>query len=201
MRPAVTFSFPAILSSEGKEPAPLGVPAGADPARLSRLVALHFDAVWRAVRRFGVPDSAAEDAAQEVFMVFSRKLPGIREGEELRYLFGVAMRIAANRRRAIAARREVADNDAVLGAASPAPLADALLEERRLRELLDLALGQLSDELRTTLVLFEIEGFSEKEIAATCGIPLGTVASRLRRARQAFHQAVEQMRARVEVAP
>jgi RNA polymerase sigma-70 factor, ECF subfamily len=209
MRPEVSFSFPSALADEGStlavsedaavssEPGPSKV----DPARLATLLNRHYGGVWRAVRRFGVPAEAAEDATQEVFIIASRKLPTILEGQELRYLYGIAMRVAANRRRAVAARREIVDSDTVHAAASQAPGADALLEQRRLRELLDLALDELPDDLRTTLVLFELEGFSEREIAETCSIPLGTVASRLRRARQAFHKAALRLRADLEKSP
>jgi len=209
MRPEVSFSFPSALADEGStlavgEEAAVSSepgPSPADPARLAALLHRHYGSVWRAVRRFGVPSEAAEDATQEVFIVASRKLATILEGQELRYLYGIAMRVAANRRRSIAARREVLDSDAVHAAASQAPAADTLLEQRRLRELLDLALDELPDDLRTTLVLFELEGFSEREIAETCSIPVGTVASRLRRARQAFHKAALRLRADQENSP
>lgn len=208
MRPEVSFSFPSALSDEGsplaageEEPLSSGEVPKADPERLASLLHRHYGGVWRAVRRFGVPDEAAEDATQEVFIVASRKLVTIVEGQELRYLYGIAMRVAANRRRAVAARREVVDSESVQAAVSQAPAADALLEQRRLRELLDRALDALPDDLRTTLVLFELEGFSEREIAETCSIPLGTVASRLRRARQAFHKAALRLRADLEKSP
>jgi len=209
MRPEVSFSFPSFAEAKEQTSEPSD-DVGADGARMgfatdtARLTALlheHYASVWRAVRRFGVPSEAAEDAAQEVFIVLARKLDTIREGHELRYLYGVAMRVAANRRRASVARREVADSETVRGAVSAAPAPDALLEQRKMRELLDLALDELSDELRSVLVLFEIEGFSEREIAETCAIPLGTVASRLRRAREAFHRTAQRLRADLEKSP
>jgi RNA polymerase sigma-70 factor (ECF subfamily) len=208
MRPVVSFSFPAALADEGStlavgEEEALSSEPGtlADPARLSAVLHRHYGGVWRAVRRFGVPAEAAEDATQEVFIIASRKLSTILEGQELRYLYGIALRVAANRRRAVAARREVLDAETVQAAVSQAPQADALLEQRRLRELLDRALDELPDDLRTALVLFELEGFSEREIAETCSIPLGTVASRLRRARKAFHTAALRLRAGLEKSP
>jgi RNA polymerase sigma-70 factor, ECF subfamily len=208
MRPEVSFSFPSVLVEDGAtlvadEAAPSSAPATAhaDPARLSALLHRHYGEVWRAVRRLGIPPDAAEDATQEVFIIAARKLATILEGQELRYLYGIATRVAANRRRAIAARREVHDADAIQATPSQAPLADVLVEQRRLRELLDRVLDELPDDLRTTLVLFELEGLSEREIAEACGIPLGTVASRLRRARQAFHKAAQRMRASLEKSP
>jgi RNA polymerase sigma-70 factor, ECF subfamily len=209
MRPEVSFSFPAALADEGSalsvdEEEALSSERGksaVDAARLSAVLHRHYGGVWRAVRRFGVPAEAAEDATQEVFIIASRKLSIILEGQELRYLYGIAMRVAANRRRALAARREVLDSELVHAAASQAPQADVLLEQRRLRELLDHALDQLPDDLRTTIVLFELEGFSEREIAEICSIPLGTVASRLRRAREAFHKVALRLRADLEKSP
>jgi RNA polymerase sigma-70 factor, ECF subfamily len=208
MRPEVSFSFPSAVADEGPTLAVNeALKAGdsgvveVDAARLSAMLHRHYTSVWRAVRRFGVPSDAAEDATQEVFIVASRKLATILEGQELRYLYGIAMRVAANRRRSVAARREVVDQDMVHAAVSQAPGADALLEQRRLRRLLDLALDELPHDLRTTLVLFELEGFSEREIAETCAVPIGTVASRLRRARQAFHKAALRLRADLEKSP
>jgi RNA polymerase sigma-70 factor (ECF subfamily) len=171
-------------------------PAPAPPldARLARLLELHYRSVWRAVRRLGVPSGSAEDAAQEVFIIAARKLPSIEAEGEARYLYGIAVRVAANRRRSSSARHELGDESAVLAAVSSSPHPEALLEQKRMRELLDVALDALPDDLRAALVLFEIEGFSEREIAEICGVPLGTVASRLRRARQAFHRAAERLR-------
>lgn len=57
-------------------------------------------------------------------------------------------------------------------------------------------LGALAPELRTVFVLFEFERLSSPEIAALLTLPLGTVASRLRRAREEFHLAATELRAR-----
>src|SRR5262245_43461428 len=135
MRPEVSFSFPSPLTDEGsslaaseEEALSSGAGAKADPARLAALLNRHYGGAWRAVRRFGVPAEAAEDATQEVFIIASRKLATLVEGQELRYLYAIAMRVAANRRRAVAARREVVDTDTVQAAASQAPTPDVLLE-------------------------------------------------------------------------
>jgi RNA polymerase sigma-70 factor (ECF subfamily) len=205
MRPVVSFSFPSLLTDsdeQAREPgdAELGRAARStgsfsDPVRLRAALEEHYESVWRAVRRFGVPSDAAEDAAQEVFIVLARKLDTVRAGEELKYLYGIAIRVAANRRRADLTRREVADGDAIQAAPSALPSQDVLLDQRRMRALLDRVLDELPEDLRTVLVLFEIEGFSEREVAETCALPIGTVASRLRRARLAFHRAAQRLRA------
>ena len=81
--------------------------------RLARLLRDEFRSVWRLVRRFGVPSASADDAAQEVFIIAARRLDEIEIGCERRYLFGIAIRVAANARRAHAKRPEHADTDAL----------------------------------------------------------------------------------------
>ena len=58
-------------------------------------------------------------------------------------------------------------------------------------------MADMPDDLREVFVLFEIEEISIQDIATTLEIPIGTVGSRLRRARQAFQQAVTRHRARI----
>ena len=159
-------------------------------AKLARLLTEHFRMVWRALRRLGVPEHAVDDSAQEVFLIASRKLDAIEAGQERRFLYGVALRVAANARRALAARHETPLGELVEETASSAPSPETLLDRKRARALLDEALERLPDDLRTAFVLFELEGCSGPEVAELCAIPLGTAASRLRRAREAFQAAV-----------
>jgi RNA polymerase sigma-70 factor (ECF subfamily) len=149
------------------------------------------------LRRLGVAADACDDAAQQVYLVAAARLEQIRIGSERAFLCATAVRVAANARRARAARPEIADPEAVEAEADRTPLADELLEERRLRELLDRVLDSLPDDLRTTFVLFELEGLGTQEIAEALGIPRGTVASRLRRAREAFQEAARRLRAQL----
>lgn len=165
----------------------------ASDERLARLVQTHYGDVWRALRRLGVPDASCDDASQEVFIVVARKLDSIEADGERQYLYGVAVRVAANARRSHAARREQDDEAALLAEPSPVPSSEALLEEKQARLLLDRVLDALPQDLRTAFVLFEIEGFSLHELTQLLNIPLGTVSSRLRRAREAFHQAAQRV--------
>lgn len=171
---------------------------GADDRSVARLVETHYQRVWRVLRRLGVPTATVEDAAQEVFFTAARKLPTVTPGNEARYLYGIAVKVAANRRRTSAVRHEQKDDAALADAVSLVPPADTLLERKQMRQLLDLVLDSLPDDLRAALVLFELEGFSEREIATLWELPLGTVASRLRRARAAFHREAEALRVRYE---
>lgn len=164
-------------------------------ARVAELLRLHFRDVWRIVRRFGVPENSADDAAQEVFIIASRRLADIAVGSERPFLFASAVRVAANVRRSLGARRECAEDDSALDRVDPRPSAEALLDQKRLRQMLDRVLDQLSDDLRVAFVLYELEGMSSPEIAELLAIPVGTVASRLRRAREAFEQSAAKLKA------
>jgi RNA polymerase sigma-70 factor (ECF subfamily) len=157
------------------------------PERLDELVQTQIDFVWRVLRRLGLSRSDAQDAAQQVFLVASRRLPQLERGKERSFLYGTAVRMAANLRRSFRRRREAPEADLP---ASPAgqPLPDELVEQQRARAFLDELLGQLPDELRRVLVLAEIEQLTLAAIAELESIPAGTAASRLRRAREAFRR-------------
>jgi RNA polymerase sigma-70 factor (ECF subfamily) len=162
--------------------------------RMPGLLAAHFEAVWSTLRRLGVAGDSLDDAAQEVFIIAARKLENVELAHERAFLFSIALGVAANRRRAQRSSREQPNEDALRAAASESPAADALLEEKQLRHFLDQILDGFTPELRTAFVLFEFEGFSEREIAELCAVPLGTVASRLRRARAAFQEAAQRLK-------
>jgi RNA polymerase sigma-70 factor (ECF subfamily) len=203
--PAPTPSSVSVLtemSPPSKDPGPAVLGADLSPrdreARLAALLRTHFRMVWRALRRLGVPEHAVDDAAQEVFIVAAKKLETIAPTYERRFLYGVALRVAANARRARAARPERAEMAALEETASATPSPEALLDRKRARELLDTTLESMPDDLRTAFVLFELEGCSAPEVAALLGIPLGTATSRLRRSREAFRAAVSRLRRRLE---
>jgi RNA polymerase sigma-70 factor (ECF subfamily) len=166
-------------------------------ARFRALVEENFDFIWRALRGLGVPAESADDAAQHVFLILSRKLDEVAAGSERHFLFGTAVGVAANARRSLARRREVLDEDAVLRATDATPDGERVVELKEQRALLDRVLSEMSDDLRTVFVLFVLEGMASQEIADILGIPAGTVASRLRRAREAFHSTARRLRAQL----
>lgn len=189
----MTIGPDALLSST-----PSGLNAGVDEkGALAALVEAHADFVWRSLRRLGVPEAVVDDETQRVFMIAQSKLPHIAPGRERAFLFGVAMNVAAHARRTVARRREV-NEEQLVGLVDPRPLPDAELDERRARALLDEVLDTMSIELRTVFVLFELEELSMAEIADVLEIPPGTVASRLRRAREEFQKVAQRVRSRVE---
>jgi RNA polymerase sigma-70 factor, ECF subfamily len=166
--------------------------AGVDEARLTRLVSDYFDVLWRFLRRLGVPDGEVDDAVQEVVLVLARKLEGVRSGSERAFVLSVAFRVASGLRRSRRRRREVSDEELVNLETSDVDPGEQL-ERRRLAALLDRALGELPFELRAVFVLYELEQMTMAEIASALGLPAGTVASRLRRAREKFETLAAQL--------
>jgi RNA polymerase sigma-70 factor (ECF subfamily) len=166
-------------------PGPLGL-----EAQLRRILLEHADFVWRVLRRLGVPSAHVEDATQQVFLVVAEKLRAHEILHERAYLYRTAANVALHVRRGEGRRREVFGeelNHIEHGGSSP----DELLDLHRARGLLDVVLEAMSEELREVFVLFELEELSMAEIAIVLGIPSGTVASRLRRAREAFRTSLQ----------
>ena len=167
----------------GAERAAAPVSVAVDQVRLRAVVSAHHGFVWRSLRRLGVREADVDDAAQKVFMTLSRKLVDVSVGGEKAFLFAIATRIAANERRSAMRKREAPIED--MGVDGPAD--DSMhreLERRDARAMLDMALDSLTPELREVFVLFELEELTGAEVAEVVGIPSGTVASRLRRARE-----------------
>ncbi len=163
--------------------------------RLTSLFNEHFDFVWRMIRRLGLSEADADDAAQRVFITASTKLESVARSKERNFLYGVALGIVANAKRSLARRREVAD-DLLASTASPAPSPHDQLALEQAWDLLDELLDTLPDRLRRVLVLAEIEQLEVAEVAAFEQIPVGTAASRLRKARQLFREQLEGVRSR-----
>ncbi len=164
--------------------------------RYRALVDAHFDFIWRSLRGLGVPAGSADDAAQHVFLIAHQKLGEIAPGRERSFLFGTALGVAANARRAGARRRELCDDDAMAVAADDAPNPEQLMEMKQARALLDDVLDAMEEDVRVVFVLFELEGVPTEEIAAMLELAKGTVASRLRRAREEFRAIARRVQAR-----
>lgn len=164
--------------------------AASDAQRLRAMMSAHFSFIWRTLARLGVPSADVDDCTQQVFVVASRRLSVITAGSEQSFLFGTALNVAAEARRTNARRRDVLTTDAsdVLDVLDTRALPDELLDRARARELLDKVLGAMPLDLRAAFVLYELEEMPIHKIAALLGIPTGTAASRLRRARTEFQR-------------
>jgi RNA polymerase sigma-70 factor (ECF subfamily) len=160
---------------------------GAARARLRRMLDEHYDVVYHAMRRFGVREAELEDAVQKVFLVASTKLDAILPGRDRAFFLATGAIVAAHARRTQVRRREVSEEEAAVDTfPDEQPLPDEMLERQRRRALFYQVLAAMDEDIQTVFVLFELEGMLTKDIAIALGLPTGTVASRLRRAREEF---------------
>ena len=157
----------------------------------------HLSFVWRSLRRLGVPERSARDAAQDVFLVVYRRLPAFDGGAKIStWLFRICLRTAKDYRRRAHARHELLDGTDLEMRAAPGADAEREAQRREGLALVEAALDGLSLEQRAVFVLFELEDMTGEEISETLGIPLGTVYSRLRLARAEFWRGIERCRSR-----
>jgi RNA polymerase sigma-70 factor (ECF subfamily) len=155
----------------------------------------HFAYVWNALRRLGVRDADLEDLAQDVFVRVHAGLHKYDPTRPLRpWLFGIAYRVASDHRRLARHRFEL------MGVAAdpvdPAAAADAQLIGAEEQALLRQALADMDLERRAILVMHHVEGVAAAQIAEGLGIPVNTVYSRLRLAREQLAYAVRSARKR-----
>jgi len=189
----------AIGSTIDGMPAP-GVGAGARPA-FAELYETYFAFVWRSALRLGTPRTNIDDVVQEIFMVAHDRLAGFEGRSSVKtWLFGIVVNVVRAYRRALATHEPHALRPEVLADASALPDPAAGPDEQATRaeaaRIVDRVLAALDDEKREVFVLAELEQMSAPEIAAALSIPLNTVYSRLRHARQQFAQAAARHRAR-----
>lgn len=165
-------------------------PVIAANARLEQMVRDNFATVWRLARRWGLSPADADDLAQGAVVIASRRLADIEPGRERAFLCRTALHLAANARRSQRARPEdhVETWD---DQSSELPDPESLLQQRRARAELDAILDSLPEPLRAVFVLFELELLTQIEIADALQIPQGTVASRLRKAREMVAASIE----------
>lgn len=170
-------------------------PSAEQALDLRALFNAHYGSIWRLLRRLGVRSAQLDDAAQEVFWVAARRVGDIRPGSEQSFLYGVALRVAAQEGKKQRAAEPLADAEAIPRMTDLGPSPEEQLAHRQARELLDEVLDALPPELREVFVLFELEGLEVREIAAIQQIPGGTASSRLRRAREEFSAIAKRIRA------
>lgn len=169
-----------FLVPKDGEAAEVAARAAVHRTRLERMFTAHHVVVWRTLRRRGLDPETAADATQQTFLIAAERLDDIAPGSERAFLIGTALRVGYAIGRKVL--RWQLEDDMDQHAAAASDLSDA----RSAIELCDLVLSKVDPALAEVFVLFELDGFSSIEIAKLLEIPVGTVASRLRRAREQF---------------
>ena len=199
---------PIALRSQIREDTPrlTLVPGGGPPvsaavrnsrdAKFREIYEGWFDHVVKWLYALGVPGSDTEDLAQEIFLVVRRTLSRFDGGNLAAWLYKISqLTVRDHRRRAwfknLVIRRQDADIASIPHSAEGPAGNYEQAENRRMFQRL---VARMSEKLRTTFVLFEIEGYSGEEIADIQDIPLGTVWTRLHHARKQFWKLVNEQR-------
>jgi RNA polymerase sigma-70 factor (ECF subfamily) len=155
--------------------------------RLRAMVDDNVRFVARMLRKAGVPPSELDDQIQQTFIVAATRIEDVQLGAERKFLYQVALNVAAHMRRTLARRREVSDDrmpERIEAFATP----ENLTGRKEMRKLLDEVAARMDASLYAVFNLFAFEGANVTEIAARLGVPRGTAASRLRRARAQFRE-------------
>ena len=160
-------------------------PAPNVPPTFDHLMLPHLDAAYNLARWLLRNDHDAQDAVQEACVRAWRAFDRFRGGDGRAWLLTIVRNVCYTHLRQI--RREPAleeFSDEAHGTMDNSAQAKALEWQETKGELLRQALERLPAEFREVIVLHEIEGLAYREIAAVAEIPVGTVMSRLARARQ-----------------
>jgi RNA polymerase sigma factor (sigma-70 family) len=163
-----------------------------EPAAFDDLIAKWQAPLWSFVRRLVGKDDEAQEIFQDVWVRVIRGLPQLRDGSKLRaWLFGIARRTLMDRLRQEYARSPIVDVDVDEIAADPLAIGDS-------EDLAQLegALAALPIIEREAVTLFYFQELSLNEIAEALKVPVGTVKSRLFRARRLLRQAMSTRGAR-----
>jgi glucose/mannose transport system substrate-binding protein len=171
-----------ISTPDGLERAGALLPPEAE-RRFRAVVDANRPGILRYVTRLGVPPAELEDAMQEAFVVLAARLPVLEPGTERAFLYATALRISQNSRRGQRRRQRMTGRMLELPV-EPPPGADVLTDHHRARAMVEDALEELPGDARLVYVLFELHEMPLARIADRLGLPEGTVASRLRRARR-----------------
>ena len=177
--------FPGVDASEASHsamprPAATGFP---------EIFQQHARFLWRTLMNLGVPSREAQDLCQEVMIIVHRRLPEF-DGHSLRgWLYGICVRVASDYRRSARARREIPHGELPESGAAPDQLEQ--LDQHAERQRLMRALERVGEEKRVALVLYEVEELTLAEVSEALGVPLQTVYSRIKAARQELRHALE----------
>jgi RNA polymerase sigma-70 factor, ECF subfamily len=169
-------------------------PSGGEESRLAsfeRLLLPHLDAAYNLARWISGNNQDAEDMVQEAYLRALKSFDGFRGGDGRAWLLTIVRNtcytwLQQNRSNELS----TAFNEEIHNAQEEAPSPEELLLRSADRELFKKALQELAVDFREVLIMRELEGLSYKEIAGVAAIPIGTVMSRLARARTQLSKCV-----------
>lgn len=172
------------------------------------LVIKHQHRILALVNRFVSDFSEAQDVTQEAFVKAYRALPNFRgDSQFYTWMYRIAVNTAKNylvsrKRRTPTRDIDIEDAEFFTDESSMQDISspDALLQRDQLKKVVFDAIDDLPDELRRAITLRELEGLSYEEIADVMDCPIGTVRSRIFRAREAIERKMQPLMVQVDMA-
>jgi RNA polymerase sigma-70 factor (ECF subfamily) len=178
---------------------------GGDTAAFGQLVERHQDTLFNGISRLVRRREDAEDLMQEAFIKAYRGIGSFQgRAKFTTWLYSIAMNVVISYRRKKGALRhgnpislhEGADPDGrPIDARDPGRRPDVVAEHREVRERIEDGIARLDDEHRTVVVLRDLQGFAYETISGLLECPIGTVKSRLHRARLALREQLKDLTA------
>ncbi len=148
------------------------------------LVRRYQDRIFNLCRYMVVDDDEARDAAQDAFIKACGALKSYRpQAGFYTWLYRIAVNTCLDYRKRLRIK-PAEDEEIIENLPSSDPSPEQLCESRETGRLIQAALGKLHEKLRTAIVLRELEGLSYEEIADVLDTSVGTVKSRISRARE-----------------
>ncbi len=193
-----TSDAAALLSSDDEPEAARSSPNFRVPT-FAEIYRTYFGFVWSCTRRLGVTEAELDDVVQEVFIVINAKLATLEQPESLRsWVYGIVRRTVSTHRRAkrakVAYTAEYVARPEMQYPQLPSP--QQLAEQSDQVRLLWSLLEKIDPAKREVFVLAELDEMTAPEIASAIEVPLNTVYSRLRAARQELEEALQRHDAR-----
>ncbi|HEX3865590.1 MAG TPA: sigma-70 family RNA polymerase sigma factor [Gemmatimonadaceae bacterium] len=160
-----------------------------DVDHFERIVLPHLDDAYTLARYLLRNEHDAQDAVQDAVLRALRHFDGYRNGDARAWLLAIVRNCCFTRRARTRAEpgAESFDDESFVASSRAT---DALAIERSERSRLERVLAELPTEFREVIVLREVQDLSYREIAAVVGVPIGTVMSRLARARRRLADAL-----------
>ena len=183
-RGSVEYEWALCQPSADGQPAEESRLELADRRRFEQATLPHLDAAYNLARWLTRDEHAAEDVVQEAFLRAARFFASFRGGDGRPWLLAVVRRVSYDWLQKRGTLPMMTFDEEVHGQADEDLNPEHLLIRKGDLQLLERALEELLPEFREAIVLRELEGLSYQEIAAVTGIPVGTVMSRLFRARK-----------------
>jgi RNA polymerase sigma-70 factor (ECF subfamily) len=194
-------SYESAIYSEALVSGPEPMTISISTPKFAQIYDQYFSFVWSMARYMGVEATALDDVVQDIFVIICERLHTLQHPEALRsWIYGIARRVVSTHHRtqrsALITTGTMRLEPELIHPELPTP--QQLAEQSERAKLLWKLVAGLDEQKREVFVLAELEEMTAPEIAAVTNVPLNTVYSRLRAARQELEEALQRHIARTQ---